>query len=67
MPHSYRTGEDGAVNIDSLGTPDAPTFGLDTFGDLERDPAAGPDEPLAGARKRSVRWLPGRPSAATGS
>jgi probable LLM family oxidoreductase len=37
MPHSYRTGEDGAVNIDALGTPAAPTFGLDTFGDVARD------------------------------
>ena len=36
------------MNIESLGTPDAPTFGLDTFGDLGRDPAAGPDGPLVG-------------------
>jgi probable LLM family oxidoreductase len=48
MTHSYRTGEDGGVNIESLGTPDAPTFGLDTFGDLERDPATGSDGPLVG-------------------
>src|SRR6478735_11076794 len=38
MPHSYRTGEDGAVNIDALdarlGSPSSPTFGLDTFGDV---------------------------------
>jgi probable LLM family oxidoreductase len=43
MCHSYRTREDGGVDIDALGTPEHPTFGLDTFGDLERDPDGGPD------------------------
>ena len=35
MSHSDRTGEDGVVDIDLLGSPQSPTFGLDTFGDLE--------------------------------
>jgi probable LLM family oxidoreductase len=34
MHHSYRTGKDGVVDIDALGSPEAPTFGLDTFGDV---------------------------------
>src|SRR6478609_9439251 len=48
MSHYYRTGEDAVVDIDLLGSPRFPTFGLDTFGDIERDPSGGPDGPLIG-------------------
>jgi len=40
MPHSYPTREDVVVDIDALGTPQHPTFGLDTFGDVAGDSAA---------------------------